>query len=176
MDNRNLDVLVDDLKIYLAELFKACCLFGAYLDVLKLARPELINDICLSEKQTIKQFFKQTCDLNRSSLDFINLIEGKKVAVVGPSSCGQFLGEEIDSFDTVIRMSVDDSSNLEKSVTGLKTTISYFSGHTAKSQEKIIDLASSIPFFSISLPKFAPQLFQREGVIASKYSMRQKWK
>ena len=103
--------------------------------------------------------------MDESSPDFINLIKGKNIAIVGPSSCGQFLGKQIDEFDTVIRMSTDNLEELDELITGRKTTISYFSGHIAKSQQKIIDLANHIPCISVSLPKFAPLLFRQKGKV-----------
>lgn len=156
------DILIDNSsKRYLPELFKACYLFRPYLHSLKLALPQLINTIHLRDKLSLENYFDKVNSLDESSPEFVELIKGKSVAIVGPSSSGQSLGHEIDTFDTVIRMSADNLAELDPSITGLKTTISYFSGHTADSQQKIINLANQIPCISVSLPKFAPLLFRQ---------------
>ena len=156
------DVLIDNSsKKHLPELFKACYLFRPYLLSLKLALPQLINTIYLRDKLSLENYFDKVNLLDKSSPDFVELIKGKSVAIVGPSSSGQSLGHEIDTFDTVIRMSADNLAELDPSITGLKTTISYFSGHTADAQQKIINLADQIPCISVSLPKFAPLLFRQ---------------
>ena len=118
-----------------------------------------------------KNYFEKINKSDPSTPKFVDLIKDKSVAIVGPSSSGQTLGNEIDTFDTVIRMSVDNLELLDPLVSGTKTTISYFSGHTAKSQQKIIDLENTIPLVSISLPKFAPLLFdQKNKNFESNYS------
>ena len=142
-------------KKHLAELFKACYLFRPYLIVLDLALPELTKTIHHRDQNAIKNYFQKINQSDYSPPEFIELIKDKSVAIVGPSSSGQTLGYEIDTFDTVIRMSVDNLLDLDHTITGNKVTISYFSGHTAKSQQKIIDLVNQVPFVSISLPKFA---------------------
>ena len=103
------DVLIDNSsKKHLPELFKACYLFRPYLLSLKLAWPQLIDTISLRDKISLENYFDKVNSLDESPPDFVELIKGKSVAIVGPSSSGQSLGHEIDSFDTVIRMSTDN--------------------------------------------------------------------
>ena len=157
-------------KFHLAELFKACYQFRAYLTILKIASPDLFKSIESRDQFQIKNYFtkiNQSVDLDSC---FIGLVKDKSVAIVGPSSCGQALGKEIDSFDTVIRMSIDNLSVLDELISGLKISINYFSGHIAAAQQQIINMADIVPCVSVTLPKFAPLLFGKtDNNFISKY-------
>lgn len=58
----------------------------------------------------------------------IDLIRGKRVAIVGPSDLGEQNGSEIDAFDTVIRPRFNKAFvDLHRSSGGARTDISYYS-------------------------------------------------
>jgi hypothetical protein len=61
--------------------------------------------------------------------DYLNLIKGKRVAIVGPSQTDTQNGNEIDDFDLVVRFNYkgDDLSSSSKYI-GSRTDISYLNG------------------------------------------------
>lgn len=63
---------------------------------------------------------------------FTHLIEGRRVAVVGPSSPVADHGDEIDAFDTVIRTKQVDAPPPGKGWLGRRTDISYFANTSAQ--------------------------------------------
>ena len=66
---------------------------------------------------------------NRSEIEFYDLVESKKIALVGPAYSKKKNGQEIDGFDLVIRMNAfQDVTNKEKIFFGSKTDIIYFNG------------------------------------------------
>ena len=60
------------------------------------------------------------------SSEFARYLHGKKVAIVGPVDTGLQNGEEIDSFDVVIRMNYRGLSAFAPSVFGTRTDVSYY--------------------------------------------------
>lgn len=73
---------------------------------------------------SIEQFYRE-CQLTRDENDLLNnLISGKNVAIVGPAPTGEETGDEIDSYDVVIRFNYTGSDSAAEF--GSKTTMSAY--------------------------------------------------
>lgn len=76
----------------------------------------------------LKEFQKRKeKDFNRNDLKFLKFIKGKSVAIVGPAPSGEEHGEEIDSFDVVVRINYrrkEKSSDSREF--GKRTDVSYY--------------------------------------------------
>ncbi|MDT9185303.1 tetratricopeptide repeat protein [Limnospira sp. PMC 289.06] len=86
-------------------------------------------------------YFEGSLDYIKAEESYAKLINGKTVAIVGPAPTSEPHGEEIDSFDVVIRMTYLD--NLDESLypyTGKKTSVSYYNGGNSKSYKSYIRL------------------------------------
>jgi len=60
---------------------------------------------------------------------FYEILDNKSVAIVGPAKTDQKNAQEIDAFDTVVRLNYTHvGKNLDEFYKGFKTDISYFSG------------------------------------------------
>ncbi|EDZ92885.1 Tetratricopeptide TPR_2 repeat protein [Limnospira maxima CS-328] len=80
-------------------------------------------------------------DYIKAEESYGQLINGKTVAIVGPAPTSEPHGEEIDSFDIVIRMTYLD--NLDESLypyTGQKTSVSYYNSRRGFSFKSYISL------------------------------------
>jgi hypothetical protein len=63
---------------------------------------------------------------NSKDFDFHNYVSGKTVAIVGPGVPDDEPGEEIDSYDIVIRTNYRDESNIPYEKFGKRTDVSYY--------------------------------------------------
>lgn len=80
-----------------------------------------INEISIEGKQ-----FKDSYENNK----FLNNLNKKSIAVVGPAATGNKYASEIDSFDVVVRMNYTHSGkNLDTLEKGTRVDISYFNGN-----------------------------------------------
>ena len=58
---------------------------------------------------------------------FLKAIEGKRIAIVGPAPSDELCGEEIDSFDVVVRMKYTGHKNMPEAIEfGNRVDISYY--------------------------------------------------
>ena len=96
--------------------------------------PELLLIEFLLNKINHRHIISKDVSLDKGNL---NLIKGKRLAIVGPSQTDIKNGKEIDDFDLVVRFNYkgDNLSLLSKCV-GSRTDISYFNGANAWSLEK----------------------------------------
>lgn len=71
--------------------------------------------------------------LNSSDQEFMKYIEGKSIALVGPAPSGEQHGEEIDSFDLVVRFNYRGQDTIiDRKEFGKRTDISYYNTIFAK--------------------------------------------
>jgi hypothetical protein len=94
------------------------------------------------DKNEIEVLFKNNLNKKLNSNQdkkFKIYLKGKKIALVGPKFSVKSLGDEIDTYDVVIRTNYRKNSNLPFSVYGSKTNISYYNSYrVANSKEDII--------------------------------------
>ena len=82
----------------------------------------------LNIKSNIKNYEK-----NIKKNKFYEILDNKSVAIVGPAKTDQKNAQEIDAFDTVVRLNYTHvGKNLDKFYKGFKTDISYLSGEQAE--------------------------------------------
>ncbi len=67
--------------------------------------------------------------------NFLEIIKGERVAIVGPAPSSLMSGEEIDTFDVIIRFNYKGES-LSTNYYGSRTDISYLNGANSKDVEK----------------------------------------
>ena len=82
-----------------------------------------------SNKKIIKDEY-----LNRN---YLEIIKGKSVAIVGPTPTNLTNGKEIDNFDVIVRFNYK-GENLSKNYYGSRTDVSYFNGANTRDLEKNI--------------------------------------
>jgi hypothetical protein len=63
---------------------------------------------------------------NKEDIKYFNLINQKRIALVGPCNNKNKHGQEIDKFDLVVRTNFTDVIKLDKDRTGLRTDITYY--------------------------------------------------
>ncbi len=92
-----------------------------------------------------KKKFSQSIYWNSKDLEYKDIIQNKRVAIVGPSNSLLKQREEIDDYDVVVRM--NQEAPLEKSLVdyvGTKTDINYFGGGLIHSRKKkVFDFINS---------------------------------
>lgn len=77
--------------------------------------------------------------------DFMSLVQGKTVAIVGPAPPVSDVGVEIDTYDLVIRTNYTTGSNYPEALYGRRTDISYYNHfRMAKQLPKIIESVGAI--------------------------------
>jgi tetratricopeptide (TPR) repeat protein len=92
---------------------------------------------------------------------FTHLIEGRRVAVVGPSSPGADHGDEIDGFDTVIRTKQVDAPPPGNGWLGRRTDISYFANTSAQVFQR--QIAEVLETGAVRLAVFRPSALCLHG-------------
>ena len=102
--------------------------------------------------------------------DFFNYINGKSIAIIGPTGVDEFNGSEIDSFDIVVRLSYvgREKYDLDVNKYGSRTNISYFSAHLRFFTEEFQKLSEEIDFICVTLPKFGPEVLELSNVRETK--------
>lgn len=88
----------------------------------------------------IKKYYEGT--LSREDEDFYRYINGKSVAVVGPSPVEQINGDDIDGFDIVIRTNFRLGSNEPIRSYGARTHVSYYNHFRISSRFEEVKRAS----------------------------------
>ena len=83
-----------------------------------------------SNKKIIKDEY-----LNRN---YLEIIKGKSVAIVGPTPTNLTNGKEIDNFDVIVRFNYK-GENLSNNYYGSRTDVSYFNGANTRDLEKNIE-------------------------------------
>ncbi|EDZ92896.1 glycosyl transferase group 1, partial [Limnospira maxima CS-328] len=91
-----------------------------------------------------------------ADLHFQEYIRGKSVAVVGPAPTGILDGEEIDSFDVVIRFNYRGEGSIgDAREYGTKTNVSLYNAHTIRYfvTHNQLDILSNLDFSLIRRPR-----------------------
>lgn len=101
------------------------------------------------------------CDDLPAEDHFTRLIEGRRVAVVGPSAPVADQGDEIDGFDTVIRTKQIDASPPGRGWLGRRTDISYFANTSAQVFRR--EIAEALESGSLRLAVFRPSALGLHG-------------
>jgi len=75
--------------------------------------------------------------INDEYLDrnYLEIIKGKRIAIVGPSPSNLMNGKEIDAFDVIVRFNYK-GENLSTNYYGSRTDISYFNGANSRDVQK----------------------------------------
>jgi tetratricopeptide (TPR) repeat protein len=90
-------------------------------------------------------------------LGFQEYIRGKSVAIVGPAPTGALDGEEIDSFDVIIRFNYRGEQSMgDAGEYGTKTHISLYNAHTIRYfvAYNQLDILSNLDFCLIRRPRY----------------------
>jgi hypothetical protein len=81
----------------------------------------------------------------KENTKYFNLINKKRIALVGPCKEKGSYGREIDKFDIIIRTNFTDVIKLEKDKTGMRTDVTYYNdSYWLDHRNKIIELNSNI--------------------------------
>lgn len=94
-------------------------------------------------------------------------LKGKSVAVVGPAPTGTMDGEEIDSFDVVVRMNWRGKENMpDAKEFGKRTDISLYNAHTARLLNNTENLIqnSNLKFYCIRRTMYEKKLFSLDCI------------
>jgi glycosyltransferase involved in cell wall biosynthesis len=82
------------------------------------------TELYFNRQQSVVNFYKK--QYTSTEKIFENYIKGKSIAIVGPVDSGLNLGEEIDSYDVVLRFNYMGMSAFSKSSFGERTDISFY--------------------------------------------------
>ena len=110
-----------------------------------------------SEKTISSKYFDEDAE------KFKDIIENKTIAVVGPAPTGEQLGEEIDSYDIVIRLNYRGKSKMPNADEfGSRIEGSYYNNENMRNLENYdnIDFLRDLNFLGIKsiTPRFAEEL------------------
>jgi len=83
-----------------------------------------LSEYYFSSKKATKAFYKEF--FTSKEKEFDDYIENKSIAIVGPVESGLNVGEEIDSYDVVVRFNYDGVKKFSKETFGEKTDISFY--------------------------------------------------
>ena len=89
----------------------------------------------LLHKIIIKKSNKKIIKDKYIDRNYLEIIKGKRVAIVGPSPTNLMNGKEINTFDVIVRFNYK-GENLSTNYYGSRTDISYFNGANSKDLEK----------------------------------------
>lgn len=109
------------------------------------------------KKGDISKFQKiKENDLNHLDKLYQKIIQGKRIAIVGPAPSGEQLGDEIDSFDVVIRISYRGRDKMpDKNEFGKKVNISYYgNGFSSIICDEDLAFLKDLDFISFKTKKF----------------------
>lgn len=135
---------------------------GYYLNTIKgnFSKSQMINELesyyCLTKGDIID--FRKMKENNFDHLDksYQKLIQGKRIAIVGPAPSGEQLGDEIDSFDVIIRISYRGRDQMpDKNEFGKKVNISYYGdGFSSIICNADLTFLNDLDFISFKTKKF----------------------
>ncbi len=106
--------------------------------------------------------------------NFLNIINGQTVAVVGPAYSVKEDGAEIDGYDIVIRTSYGFYSELDPKIYGVRTDVSFFNNEASDLYgEQFFEKISKILFIVFKLNLFP---FQNNMVLKNKAKFSEDYK
>ena len=133
-----LKFLKKNITFYLKFLYHDELLYGNLIDakkyyyqIISTKSSKLINH------NIVDNFFKKYQSTDLSS-DFDHFIRNKKVAIVGPSAQEYNYGEEIDSFDIVVRTNFSSKNQLDYNLYGSNCDISYYNNIWTNSRMEFV--------------------------------------
>lgn len=118
--------------------------FNASMDINKYEKVRMLLKLCSNNriKKHLLYFNMMTVNkvnsrkirrFSREDTEFANYIRGKNVAIIGPALSEVNHGDEIDTFDVVIRLNYRGSDKLpDKIKVGKKTNVSYYNNLTIR--------------------------------------------
>lgn len=95
-------------------------------DVAKMLRPQMRALTLLREGKEAYRSASKSITSGEKEQEFAKLVNGKNIAIVGPVDVGLMSGEEIDSYDLIIRFNHTSKSIYDSKKFGSKTDISYY--------------------------------------------------
>jgi glycerophosphoryl diester phosphodiesterase len=129
-------------------------------DAARETRP-LLRGVSLAcgDKESYRQ--KSLVTVSESDRGFEDYVSGKTVAIVGPVNTGTKNGEEIDSFDVVVRFNHHDKAEYRADLFGARTDVSYYTDPAFK--KVVLGTNSTLSDLAYAVPQKAEVVSQLEG-------------
>ncbi|MFN3880267.1 MAG: hypothetical protein ACK4L8_02415 [Nitrincola lacisaponensis] len=128
--------------------------------IIESKKSNLMSDKYYRKEEQIRGIFSKTS--KKKSCEFSDFIRNKSIAVVSPAHSLKLDGDEIDSYDLVVKCNHRINSSREAAIKGKRCDISYYS--TA--------IANYIEEYSIDIDNLISwQVYKSESFINSKYSL-----
>ncbi|KQS74192.1 hypothetical protein ASG25_01900 [Rhizobium sp. Leaf384] len=130
----------------------------------------LIRGVALASGDRDGYRQKSAVTLADGDRSFEEFVSGKSIAIVGPVNTGVNNGEEIDSFDVVIRFNHHDKAQYQSNTFGKRSDISYYTDPAFR--KVVIGTKSSLSGLAFAVPQKADVVSSQLGVLKLEAKIR----